>query len=151
MKVYVNGYDYSKNEKMNLDHEYDTSYKTSYLYTTDGIYLYKEKDKKNKSHNERAHNEREFEIKKIDYKEDTTERKYKDYHFLIDNTKSEYSDSLYHIPYLHLFCEEITYKKNMDGFYFVKTSYFDQVDYYFEIDSIDDVLFEKMITFLSSN
>jgi hypothetical protein len=63
----------------------------------------------------------------------------------------EYTDSLYHIPYLHLFCEEITSKKNIDGFYFVKTSYFDQVDYYFEIDSIDDALFEKMITFLSSN
>ena len=143
MKVYINGYDY---KEKNLD--YDTTYKTSYLYTTDGIYLYKEKDKK--SHKEHTH-EKEFEIKKIEYKEDTTERKYKEYHFLIDNTKQEYSDSLYHIPYLHLFCEEITYKKNMDGFYFVKTSYFDQVDYYFEIDSIDDVLFEKMITFLSSN
>ena len=142
MKVYVNGYDY-KNQ--NLD--YDTIYKNSYLYTPDGIYLYKEKDKRlhDKNH------EKEFEIKKIEYKEDTTERKYKNYHFLIDNTKQEYSNSLYHIPYLHLYCEETTYKKNMDGFYFVKTSYFDQVDYYFEIDNIDDVLFDKMITFLSSN
>ena len=143
MKVYVNGYNY----KDNL--EYDTTYKTSYLYTTDGIYLYKEKDKR-KGHNDRTH-DKEYEIKKIEYKEDTTERKYKEYQFLIDNTKTEYTETLFHIPYLHLFCEEITYKKNMDGFYFVKTSYFDQVDYYFEIDSIDDVLFEKMITFLSSN
>jgi hypothetical protein len=147
MKVYVNGYNYK--EKI-LD--YDTSYKTSYLYTTDGIYLYKEKDKNTKKTHDKTHDKsNEFEIKKIEYKGETTERKYKEYHFLIDNTKIEYSDSLYHIPYLHLFCEEITYKKKMDGFYFVKTSYFDQVDYYFEIDSIDDVLFEKMITFLSSN
>ena len=140
MKVYVNGYDYSK---MNID--YDNEMKTSYLYTTDGIYLYKEKDKKHNGH------EKEYEIKKIDHKEETDETMYKTYHFLIDNSKIQYSETIYHIPYFHLFCEEIIYKKNIDGLYFVKNSYFDQVDYYFETDRIDDVIFEKMITFLSSN
>jgi len=144
MKVYVNGYDYTKM----IEPDYNTTYKTCYLYTTDGIYLYKEKDRKNQA-NQTSY-EKEYELKKINYKEDATERKYNEYHFLIDNTKTEYSDTIYHIPFLHLFCEEIIYKKNMDGFYFVKTSYFDQVDYYFEIDNIDDVLFEQMITFLSS-
>jgi hypothetical protein len=152
MKVYINGYDYSKiNEKINLEYDYDIKYTSSYLYTTDGIYLYKDKDKKGKYEKENIKETiKEHEIKKIEYKGETKELTYKQFHFLIDNSKMEYSDLIYHIPYFHLFCEETIYKKNMDGFCFVKINYFDQVDYYFEIDRIEDALFENMITFLSS-
>jgi len=128
MKVYINGVNY-KNEFT----EYDITYKNKYLYTTDGVYKYNEKD-----------------IKKIEYNDNTREKIYKGYTFLIDNSVLEYKDTIYHIPYLHLFCEETIYKKNIDGIYFVKVNYFDQNDYYFEVDNINDEICDKMITFLSS-
>ena len=92
-------------------------------------------------------------MKKIEYTGEIRELKYNNYHFMIDKTKMEYTDSIFHIPYFHLFCEEIKSKKVMDGFSFVKISYFDQDDYYFELDTIDinKEMFDKMITFLSSN
>ena len=141
MKVYVNGFDYKIN-----DMNYDIEYKNNYIYTNDGIYIYNEKQLRERENKK----EKEYEIKKIEYKEETYEKNYKGYTFLIDKTTLDYKESIYHIPYFHLFCEETIYKKNMDDFFFVKIKYFDQTDYYFEIDNMNDNIFDKMITFLSS-
>jgi hypothetical protein len=134
MKIYINNKDLSK-----IDIEFETTYKQSLLYTTDGIFHHKK------------------DIHKIEYTETKIEEThYKNNHFYIDNSKIIYTDIIYNIPFLHLYCQEFTYKKNIgDGIYFIKYSYFDQNVYYFETNCnsncIDDAIFDKIITFLSSN
>jgi hypothetical protein len=126
MKIYVDGQCYPSLE-------YDTKYKTSYIYTNDGIYCYKK------------------ELQKMESIEEIREKDYKNYHFFIETSKINYTDIIYHIPYFHLFCEEETHKKNIgDGIFLVKVNYFDQTDYYFETDRTDDSLYDAIITFLSS-
>jgi len=84
--------------------------------------------------------------------EEIKEKEYKNYRFFIETSKINYTDTIYHIPYYHLFCEEETNKKNIgDGIFLVKVNYFDQVNYYFETDRTDDSLYDAIITFLSSN
>ena len=127
MKIYVNGQDYPSLE-------YDTKETKSYIYTNNGIYCYKK------------------ELQKMDILEEIKEKEYKNYHFFIETSKINYTDTIYHIPYYHLFCEEETHKKNIgDGIFLVKVNYFDQVNYYFETDRTDDSLYDAIITFLSSN
>ena len=127
MKIYVDGQEYSSLE-------YDTKQTKSYIYTNDGIYYYKK------------------ELQKMEILEEITEKEYKNYHFFIETSKINYTDTIYHIPYYHLFCEEETHKKNIgDGIFLVKVNYFDQVNYYFETDRTDDSLYDAIITFLSSN
>jgi hypothetical protein len=132
MKIYINNKDLSK-----IDIEFETTFKQSLLYTTDGIFHHKK------------------DIHKIEYTETKIEEiYYKDNHFFIDNSKIIYTDIIYNIPFLHLYCEELTYKKNIgDDIFFIKNSYFDQNVYYFEtnFNYIDDTIFDKIITFLSSN
>ena len=133
MKIYVNDF------TLNANIDYDIIEKKSYIYTSDGIYLYKK------------------ELKKIETIEKIREKKYKNYLFLIDESINEYTEVLYHIPYIHLFCQENIFKKSIgDGIYFVKNTYFDQTCYYFETDLNDsttdsELLYDALITFLSSN
>ena len=129
MKIYVNGHDYQHVE-------YDTTYNKKYIYTNDGIYYYKK------------------ELQKMEVIEEIKEKDYKNFHFFIDTSKIIYTDIIYHIPYFHLLCEEEISKKNIgNGIFLVKSKYFDQEDYYFETDQIDDSdsLYDVIITFLSSN
>uniref|UniRef100_A0A6C0D1H3 Uncharacterized protein n=1 Tax=viral metagenome TaxID=1070528 RepID=A0A6C0D1H3_9ZZZZ len=127
MKIYVDGQSYN-------DLEYDTKQTRKYIYTNDGIYCYKK------------------ELQKMEMIEDIREKLYKNMHFYIDNSKINYTDIIYHIPYFHLSCEEEICKKNIgDGLFLVKINYFDQVDHYFETDRIDDSVYDAIITFLSSN
>jgi hypothetical protein len=127
MKIYVDGQDYPSLE-------YDTKQTKSYVYTNDGIYSYKK------------------ELQKMEILEEIKEKEYKNYRFFIETSKINYTDTIYHIPYYHLFCEEETNKKNIgDGIFLVKVNYFDQVNYYFETDRTDDSLYDAIITFLSSN
>lgn len=127
MKIYIDGQDYPSVE-------YDTKQTKSYVYTNDGIFCYKK------------------ELKKMEVIEEITEKDYKNYHFFIETSKINYTDTIYHIPYFHLFCEEEINKKNIgDGIFLVKVNYFDQVNYYFETDRTDDSLYDVIITFLSSN
>ena len=127
MKIYIDGQDYPLVE-------YDTKQTKSYVYTNDGIFFYKK------------------ELQKIECIEEITEKYYKNYHFFIETSKINYTDTIYHIPYFHLFCEEEIHKKNIgDGIFLVKVNYFDQVNYYFETDRTDDSLYDAIITFLSSN
>jgi hypothetical protein len=144
MKVYVDGQTYPTLE-------FDITQTKSYIYTNDGIYLYKEsksKEKKSELHKIEIENENEI-----------REKEYNNYHFFIDsalnskkeNIKNERNEILYHIPYDHLFCQEEICKKNIgDGIFLVKVNYFDQVDYYFETDRTDESLYDVIITFLSS-
>jgi hypothetical protein len=127
MKIYVNGQEYPSLE-------YDSKQTKSYIYTNDGIYCYKK------------------ELQKMEILEEIKEKEYKNYHFFIETSKINYTDTIYHIPYYHLFCEEETHKKSIgDGIFLVKVNYFDQVNYYFETDRTDDSLYDAIITFLSSN
>ena len=130
MKIYVNDIIIQKNI------EYDITEKKSYIYTSDGIYRYKK------------------ELQKIEITENIREKDYKNYHFFIDDSIIQYTEVLYHIPYINLFCEETISKKAIgEGIYFVKESYFDQISYYFEteINSDTNETFDVLISFLSSN
>jgi hypothetical protein len=143
MKIYVDGQTYPTLE-------YDTKQYKSYIYTNDGIYLYKESKSK----------EKKSELHKIDIENENEirEKKYNNYYFFIDTKSSNISNKLketievlYHIPYDHLFCQEEISKKNIgDGIFLVKVNYFDQIDYYFETDRTDESLYDVIITFLSS-
>ena len=127
MKIYVDGQDYPSLE-------YDSKQTKLYIYTNDGIYYYKK------------------ELQKMEILEEIREKEYKNHHFFIETSKINYTDTIYHIPYDHLFCEEEIHKKNIgDGIFLVKVNYFDQVNYYFETDRTDDSLYDAIITFLSSN
>jgi hypothetical protein len=127
MKIYVDGQEYPSLE-------YDTKQTKTYIYTNDGIYCYKK------------------ELQKMEILQEIKEKEYKNYHFFIEISKINYTDTIYHIPYYHLFCEEETQKKSIgDGIFLVKVNYFDQVNYYFETDRTDDSLYDAIITFLSSN
>ena len=130
MKVYINNTDLSK-----IDIEYEIKYKTSLLYTIDGIF------------------QQSKEINKLEFIETKIEEfYYNNYHFFIDNSKIIYKESIYNIPYYHLYCEELTYKKNIgNGIFFIKHSYFDQDSYYFETDYVNDMIYDKIISFLSFN
>ena len=141
MKVYVDGQTYPSLE-------FETKQTKSYIYTNDGIYLYKESKTK----------EKKSELHKINIETEIREKEYNNYRFFIDQnankSKNEgvISEILYHIPYDHLFCQEEIYKKNIgDGIFLVKVNYFDQIDYYFETDRTDESLYDAIITFLSSN
>lgn len=126
MKIYVDGQNYPS-------FEYDTTQTRSYIYTNDAIYCYKK------------------ELQKMEFIEEIIEKNYKNYNFFIDTTKINYTDTIYHIPYFHLVCQEETYKKNIgDGIFLVKVNYFDQDDYYFETDRTDESVYDAIITFLSS-
>jgi hypothetical protein len=131
MKIYIDGEKYDS--ELYSDLEYDTTKTKKYIYTNDGIYCYKK------------------ELQKIEVIEDICEKKYKNVKFYIENSKTNYMDVIYHIPYFHLFCEEEICKKNIgNGLFLVKKKYFDQVDYCFETDRIDDSVYDAIITFLSS-
>jgi hypothetical protein len=128
MKIYVNSHDYQHVE-------YDAKYNKKYIYTNDGIYSYKK------------------ELQKMEIIEEIKEKDYKNFHFFVDTSKTNYTEIIYHIPYFHLLCEEEISKKNIGNeIFLVKTKYFDQEDHYFETDQISDSdsLYDAIITFLSS-
>lgn len=127
MKIYVDSKNYPSVE-------FDTKHTRTLIYTNDGIYCYKK------------------ELQKMEFIENIREKDYKNHHFFIDTTTITYTDTIYHIPYFHLFCQEEIEKKNIgDGIFLVKVIYFDQVDYYFETDRNDELLYDDIITFLSTN
>jgi hypothetical protein len=126
MKIYVDGQNYPTLE-------FDSQYSKQYIYTNDGIYYYKK------------------ELQKMEFIENIREKEYKNHRFFIDTTTITYTDTIYHIPYFHLYCEEETHTKNIgDGIFLVKVNYFDQNEYYFETDRNDESLYDAIITFLST-
>jgi hypothetical protein len=73
------------------------------------------------------------------------------YEFILDKSTEIFLDYILHIPYNHIYCEE-TFEKTHIGYdiFYIKHYYFDQVAHYFELDKLEDYMFETIITFLSS-
>jgi hypothetical protein len=72
--------------------------------------------------------------------------------FILDFSKESYKDSINHIPYEHLYCEE-TYEKKHIGYdiFYIRHSYFDQVAHYFEVERLEEYMYNIMYSFLSTN
>ena len=87
MKLYLNG--------LNKDVTFDESIQRHIIYTNEGIFCnYKKK------------------LTRIEYEEHKEDRIIKgDYTFLIDKSKEFYGETILHIPFDHLYCEEIFEKK----------------------------------------
>ena len=125
MKIYIN--DVIKNIS------FDEISSKQIIYTTEGVFCnYKKK------------------LTKIEWVDAHSQIIKEGYTFLIDSSKENYGETILHIPYDHLYCEETYSKKNI-GFniYYVKCSYFDQTSYYFETDVLDEIVFNEIISFLS--
>jgi hypothetical protein len=127
MKIYVNGYECKK------DLTYDTTFKRAVVYTTEGMY----EQRKNK-------------LWKIEFTNQRTEKVvHEDVEFLIDYTELSYSDTLLHIPFEHICCEETIQRKNLGSMVFVKRTYYDQTSCYFEVDGkLESFMFKEMFSFL---
>ena len=124
MKIYID--DVIKNIT------YDDITTRHLIYTTDGIYC--------------NHKKKLTRLESSDSHKIVTKDKYS---FLIDTSVETYGDTLFHIPYDHLCCEETYEKKNIGyDIFYVKYSYFDQVSYYFEVERLDDYIIDEIITFL---
>jgi hypothetical protein len=72
--------------------------------------------------------------------------------FLVEHGNITYGEPIYHIPFQHVYCEEVIYTKTIDidtGIKFCKKEYLDQKEYYFEITGIlESFMFAKMFSFL---
>jgi hypothetical protein len=70
--------------------------------------------------------------------------------FLVEKGNITYGEPIYHIPFQHIYCEEVIYTKTIDtGIKFCKKEYLDQKEYYFEISGIlESFMFAKMFSFL---
>jgi hypothetical protein len=127
MKVYVNNYNFYKII------EYDSSYTKKFIYSDEGIFGFK--------------NNKLYSMEIVDSEVETI--LFKGYEFLIDKSEMLYSDIVYHIPFDHIFCEEVIFKKNMGDFTFVKKVFFEQVSYYFEIEGkLESFMLEKLFNFI---
>jgi hypothetical protein len=71
---------------------------------------------------------------------------------LIEDSREIFLDAIMHIPYNHIYCEE-TYEKTHIGhdIFYIKCTYFDQISHYFEVDRLEDYMYDIMISFLFSN
>lgn len=130
MKIYINDSSI-KNCKI------DSVYKKHMIYSTDGVFC--------------VHN------KKLTMLETNTEKEpihiIKNGHsIIVDNTREIFTDYILHIPYNHIYCEE-TYEKTHIGhdIFYIKYYYFDQVAHYFEVERLEEYMYDIMISFLFSN
>ena len=114
--------------------EFDDKYTRHVIYSNTGIYC--------------SANKKLVQIVSDDKYETQT---YKDYVFHIDKGTERHGDTILHIPYDHLYCEE-KYEKKHIGYdiFYIKCSYFDQTSYYFELDQINDFNLDVIISFLST-
>lgn len=113
---------------------YDVTYKRTVVYTTEGMY----EQRKNK-------------LWRVDLSGQRMEKvMYEGNEFLVDYTELVYTDTLFHIPFDHICCEEIIQKKSVGhGIVFVKKDYYDQTSYYFEVDGkMESFMFKEMFSFL---
>ena len=133
MKIYI---DYTEIKECKAD----SIYKKNVIYSTEGVFC--------------LHNKKLTMVDTIDnvntnkiiVKDD------KSYSIIIDNSREIFLDTIYHIPYNHICCEE-TYEKTHIGhdIFYIKCSYFDQVSHYFEVERLEDYMYDIMISFLFSN
>lgn len=125
MKIYLNG--------LEKDATFDEVVKRHIIYTNDGIFCnYKKK------------------LTRIEYDDTEDKMIIGEYTFLINKGKEVYGETILHIPFDHLYCEE-TFEKKHIGYdiFYVKHSYFDQISYYFEVEHLEDFIMDEIISFLS--
>lgn len=126
MKVYI--------DDIIKDIDFDEKFVRHIIYSNSGIYC--------------SVNKKLIQIVTDDKYETKT---YKDYTFHIDKSVDTSGESILHIPYDHLYCEEKYEKKNIGyDIYYVKCCYFDQCSYYFELDQLNDFNLDVIISFLSN-
>jgi hypothetical protein len=114
--------------------EFDDKYTRQVIYSNSGIYC----NKNNK-------------LVQLVIDDQTETKSYKDYIFYIDKGAETYGETILHIPYDHLYCEEKYEKKNIGyDIHYVKYRYFDQTSYYFELDQLNEFNLDVIISFLSS-
>lgn len=133
MKIYINN---TEIKECNAD----SVYKKHMIYSTDGVFCLHNK-KLTMIDNQNGNN-KSFDITKND----------KTFSIIIDNTREILLDTIMHIPYNHIYCEE-TYEKTHIGhdIFYIRCSYFDQVSHYFEVERLEDYMYDLMFSFLFSN
>jgi hypothetical protein len=114
--------------------EFDEKYMRHIIYSNSGIYCSMHKK-----------------LVQLIYEDKYETIRYKDYTLHIDKGVETYGDTILHIPFDHLYCEEKYEKKNIGyDIYYVKCNYFDQTSYYFELDQMNDFNLDIIISFLSN-
>ncbi len=135
MKIYING-TVLNGSVLIKDCVFDATYTRHLIYTNEGIFC--------------NHNKKLTRIDTINNKCDTVI--HNNYTFLLDHSVEEYKDFITHIPYDHLYCDELFEKKHIGhDIFYIKHSYFDQVSHYFEVERLEDFMYDEILSFLSVN
>lgn len=132
MKIYINNSEIK-------ECKVDSVYKKQMIYSTDGLFC--------------IHNKKWTMLDIISSPNTFEKNIIKDGHqILLDDSKEVLLDTILHIPYNHIYCEE-TYEKTHIGhdIFYIKCSYFDQTSHYFEVERLEDYMYDIMISFLFSN
>lgn len=137
MKIYINDTDVTLNgSSFKKVCVFDATYTRHLIYTNEGIFC--------------NHNKKLTLIDTINNKCDNVI--YNNYSFLLDYSVEEYKDYITHIPYDHLYCDETFEKKHIGhDIFYIRHSYFDQVSHYFEVERLEDFMYDEILSFLSSN
>ena len=133
MKIYIN--DSTFNDSTFIKEcVFDATYTRHLIYTKEGIFC--------------NHNKKLTQIDTIHNKADTVI--YNNYTFILDYSVEEYKDFITHIPYDHLYCDELFEKKHIGhDIFYIRHSYFDQVSHYFEVERLEDFMYDEILSFLS--
>ena len=135
MKIYINDTDVTSSAFIK-ECAFDATYVRHLIYTNEGIFC--------------NHNKKLTLIDTINNKCDNVI--YNNYSFILDYSIEEYKDYITHIPYDHLYCDETFEKKHIGhDIFYIRHSYFDQVSHYFEVERLEDFMYDEILSFLSSN
>lgn len=140
MKIYINDTDFNGSALNGSSFKkvcaFDATYTRHLIYTNEGIFC--------------NHNKKLTLIDTINNKCDNVI--YNNCSFLLDYSVEEYKDYITHIPYDHLYCDETFEKKHIGhDIFYIRHSYFDQVSHYFEVERLEDFMYDEILSFLSSN
>lgn len=118
----------------NIDFKF--KYSQILLYSDEGIFYFKD----NKLYK-----------KNIEY--NTYTYKFKNYEILIDNTIYNEIDEIYYsVPYNSIEVEESYFEHTINkNIKIIKKKYFNETECYFYIDNLNDIILNKIITFISKN
>ena len=128
MKLYINNI-----EPVNC--KIDNTYKKNMIYSDIGIFC--------------NHNKKLTLIDSTNTKVNVVNKN--GFEILLDDSKEKFLDYIMHIPYNHISCEE-TFEKTHIGhdIFYVKHYYFDQISHFFEVERLEEYMYNVIFTFLSS-
>ena len=138
MKIYINDTDINDSSLNGSacinDSVFDSIYTRHLIYTNEGIFC---------NHNKK--------LTLIDTINNTCDNvNYNNHTFILDYSVEEYKDFITHIPYDHLYCDETIEKKHIGhDIFYIRHSYFDQVSHYFEVERLEDFMYNEILSFLS--